>query len=100
MPPKVYRQGDVVLVEVGNIEVSSDLDDWEERLEIKSETGHAHVLNAQVCRVAGETYVVLEKPEVLEHPQHRPLTIQPGVYRVQTVRSFDKSTFRYRRVMD
>ena len=83
---KVYRQGDVILEELPGYtkEYFEELGiKGSDKLEISSETGNKHILNAKVYW--GE-YVVVEKPTELVHPQHPPLVIETGVYRLRFVR--------------
>jgi len=85
----VYRQGDLILEKVREgrellqlCELVSD------KLEVGSESGHIHVLNAKVYRYANQLYVVVEKPTVLKHPQHPPLSIEPGIYAIKFIRDW------------
>jgi hypothetical protein len=92
----VFRQGDVVLrkrtkEEFGNWDLKA-LSEGEskvaERLEISGETGKVHVLEAPVHRSwNGSLLVVLDEPKVLQHPDHEPLVIPPGIYEVVRARS-------------
>jgi hypothetical protein len=91
----VYRQGDVLLRK----RTKEELFSWDikalsegenkvaERLEISGETGKAHVLEAPVYRHGSQLLVVLEKPTAIEHPDHAPITLPPGVYEVARTRS-------------
>ena len=87
---RVFRQGDVVLIEE-SLPQSPDID-WKRRhpLVIMGETGNAHVLEATVLQDEwnGSEYVVVEKPTPLTHPEHATLIIPPGTYRVTTVRDW------------
>ncbi len=87
---KIYRQGDVVLIEVG-FGLANNVKEYgvkvDNKLVIASENGNRHVLNALVYRY-GELYVIVEKPTPMTHPQHPTLIIEPGIYRVRFVRDF------------
>jgi len=88
---KVYRQGDVILEQV---EISQhDLDLYAKlesnKLEIRSENGHSHVMNSiKLYRYHIGQVVVVEKPTPLVHEQHPTLIIEPGVYRIRFVRDW------------
>jgi hypothetical protein len=84
---RVYRQGDVVLIEREHeVELEEKVAD---KLVIQSETGHAHVLEAPVYRgVNGRLYAVVNVTLTLKHPEHPPLEIKPGVYEVRRVRDY------------
>lgn len=84
---KVYRQGDVILVSADDVNI---YDGWmeDDMLIIRSETGNAHVLEMPVYRYAGALYVDVKRQSVMKHPEHPPLRIEPGKYRVLTVRDY------------
>jgi len=65
-----------------------------ERLEVRSETGHSHILDAKVYRYFDQMLVAVEKPTPLVHPQHPAIVIEPGVYRVRFVRDWLLETSR------
>jgi hypothetical protein len=89
----VFRQGDVVL----RSRTMRELGVWNlarpfvekvaDRLEVSGETGKVHVLEAPVYRHGFQLLVVLEKPTAIEHPDHAPITLPPGVYEVTRTRS-------------
>jgi hypothetical protein len=84
----VFRQGDVVLRKRAKEELFS----WDlkvaERLEVSGETGKTHLLEAPVYRSwNGRLLVFLDEPKVLQHPDHEPIVIPPGIYEVVRVRS-------------
>jgi hypothetical protein len=90
----VFRQGDVVLKSrtMRELEVWNLARPFEEkvadRLEVSGETGKVHVLEAPVHRSwNGSLLVVLDEPKVLQHPDHEPLVIPPGIYEVVRARS-------------
>jgi hypothetical protein len=85
---RIYRQGDLVLEQVEHEDVVRYAEPVSDRLEVRSETGNAHVLNAKVYRYADQMLVVVEKPTPLMHPQHPAIVIEPGVYRVRFVRDW------------
>jgi hypothetical protein len=90
----MYRQGDVILEQVQLTVDELEKDQRVEkigRLEIASENGNRHVLNARAYNVYGQLYVVVEKPTPLTHPQHPMLIIEPGIYRVRFVRDYVQS---------
>jgi hypothetical protein len=83
----VYRQGDVVLKRIGASIDFVNLVKESDKLEVSGETGKAHVLEAPVYRSGSQLLVVLEKPATIEHPDHAPITLPPGVYEVTRTRS-------------
>jgi len=87
----IYRQGDVILEQVDipihDLELYAKLEG--ERLELRSETGNAHVLsNVKVYRYHNRQLVVVEKPTPITHPQHPTITVFPGIYELRFVRDW------------
>lgn len=81
----IYRQGDVVLRPAT---IPGDAMEAEHRIEVKSETGHAHVIKGKVYVSGKQQYIMLDRPTPIEHPEHETLVIPPGTYQVDTVRSY------------
>jgi len=88
---KIYRQGDVILEQI-----EYDLKDLElyarfegNRIEIRSENGHSHVMNnIKLYRYTGRQIVVVENPTPLVHEQHPVITVLPGIYELRFVRDW------------
>jgi hypothetical protein len=85
---RIYRQGDLILEQFEYEDVVKYAEPVSERLEVRSETGHSHILDAKVYRYAGQMIVAVEKPTPLVHPQHPTIVIERGVYRVRFVRDW------------
>ena len=88
---KIYRQGDVILEQVDitqhDLELYANLET--NKLEIRSENGHSHIMNnIKLYRYRGRQIVVVEKPTPLIHEEHPVLTIEPGVYQIRFVRDW------------
>jgi len=81
----IYRQGDVI-VAPRRIPKGAKLTGNEVR--IAGETGNPHVLKGKVFSSGRRQYIVLEEPTEMTHPQHAPLSLQPGSYEVRTVRDY------------
>jgi hypothetical protein len=84
---KIYRQGDLILVEEEGIDTNLAMKEGD-ILEIASENGNTHKLISPVYSLYGRRYVVVKKPSTLIHPQHPKLVIEPGIYRVEFVRDY------------
>jgi hypothetical protein len=88
---RIYRQGDVILEQVDfNIK---DLELYgrlvSDRIEIRSENGHSHIMNnVKLYRYHNRQIVVVENPTPLVHEQHPELIIESGVYQVRFVRDW------------
>ncbi len=88
---RVYRQGDVVLVQLDPYDArTSALRNAERRdFVIVGEDSHRHVLeNVLVVELGNHAIVALEEPRVLKHDEHPWIAIDPGIYEVRTVRDY------------
>ena len=86
-PRKVYRQGDLLLIEEEDVDLRYAVKEGDV-LEIVSENGNTHRLKSSVYTICGRRYIVVEKPSVLSHLQHPELIIEPGIYRVEFVKDY------------
>jgi hypothetical protein len=61
-------------------------------------TGHSHRLetpaNATIYVADGEMYVLVMNPVRIVHEEHRPITLQPGTYRVWQPRKYTPQAIR------
>jgi hypothetical protein len=108
---KYFRHGDVLLIRVQD---ENELKGNEAKLIATGNTvvqegeitGHAHRLSGQT-----EIYANLENPDekyvavvngeaVLSHEEHKPITIDEGLYKVVIEREFDPTTEVTRKVYD
>jgi hypothetical protein len=88
---KVYRQGDVILVKVDitqdDLELYAKLEG--DRIEIRSENGHSHIMNnVKLYRYYNRQVVVVENPTPLIHEQHPTIVVTPGIYELRFVRDW------------
>ena len=81
----IFRQGDVI---VAPSSIPKGAKQTGNEVRIASETGNPHVLKGQVFSSGSQQYIVLEEPTEMTHPQHAPLSLQPGSYEVKTVRDY------------
>jgi len=88
---RIYRQGDVILEQVDfnvkDLEYYARLES--DRIVIRSENGHSHVMNnIKLYRYYNRQIVVIEKPTPMVHEQHPTLIIEPGIYELRFVRDW------------
>lgn len=86
-PKKIYRQGDLLLVEENDVDLSIAVKEGDE-FRVESENGSSHIIKAPIYRLYNEQYIVVDKPSKLVHQQHPELLIEPGIYRVEFVRDY------------
>lgn len=94
-PPRQYRQGDVLLIEVagsGGTRTPERPIGGRWVLALGEATGHAHAIpataGAQVYRAGAHRYLDALKPVELVHEEHGAITIAPGTYRVRIQREY------------
>ncbi|CUU01117.1 hypothetical protein JGI3_02245 [Candidatus Kryptobacter tengchongensis] len=102
-------QGDVFFIKINQIEPG-------ERVELISEdgkyiirkgelTGHVHYIdeidNVKLLLVNGIMYVLVnDRPVKVKHQEHKPITLEPGVWRVGVQREFDPFAYSINRIKD
>lgn len=55
-------------------------------------TGHAHVIeesDAELIQIGERMILSLAKPATIVHEEHKPITLEPGIYEVGRVQEFD-----------
>ena len=66
-------------------------------------TGHAHVITEEdTVFVAedGTLYLSVEAPTIIQHEEHKAVTVEPGVYRVGRVQEVDPFSEEIHNVAD
>jgi hypothetical protein len=104
----IVRQGDVLLVPVERVpRYRREQEPGSERVLAEGEaTGHAHTVRgrARTVRAAGhymalssaDRYLVVEdETAVIVHPEHEPITVSRGVYRVVRQREYAPTPRRF-----
>ena len=93
--PRVQvRQGDVLLIPVDEIPATATLvprDGNRVILAYGEATGHAHAIDTFMARLLedeGVRYLRVDDTAVLDHEEHAPITVAPGIYRVVIQREF------------
>ncbi|MCM8796693.1 MAG: hypothetical protein NC923_02265 [Candidatus Omnitrophica bacterium] len=90
------RQGDLLIVKVNPI--PTDAVKRESRILVEGEaTGHMHKLTGGEVYEKGDTlyFKVSDEAVTLEHPEHRALTFEPGIYKVIRQREYEPAGWRY-----
>ena len=66
-------------------------------------TGHAHTIvddGAELYEKDGILYIKIEKPVLVKHEEHKPITLSEGIYRVGFVREYDPFEEEAKRIVD
>src|SRR3989344_4173573 len=78
---KMYRQGDVLLVEIDV--PNAKLEEVKELVVAEGEvTGHKHVLRGNLWTNHKDKVVVVNEPAFLSHEQHGPIKVEVGTYKI------------------
>ncbi len=93
---RIYRQGDVLLLEEPSPPSRLEVAARRGRLVLAEGelTGHAHVVEdprARLAEIRDEVFLVVDDgaPVALRHEEHDELKVEPGVYRVVQQRQLD-----------
>ncbi|CAN5530562.1 hypothetical protein BH11CYA1_BH11CYA1_06100 [soil metagenome] len=90
---KHYRQGDVLIEAVEQLPASAIEKEPSERiiLALSETTGHTHYIassDARAFEAQGMLYLEVLKQTELQHDEHAPLKLLPGLYRVRRQREY------------
>ena len=102
----MFRQGDVLLVPVAEMPSGRTVEADGGRLVLArgEATGHHHsvaVEDGELVDVAEGVFLRIMAPTPLEHQEHAPITLQPGVYRVLRQREYTPGAIdRMRALLD
>jgi len=88
---KIIRQGDIILREINEREISTSTLKEVPKVELSGETGNKHVIRPLSGRIMHDrlanVIVVTEEAEIV-HPEHRRLTIPKGRWLIDRVRQW------------
>ena len=100
----IFRQGEVLLTRIAKAALPVNLKVKDNILAYGEVTGHHHRLdrNAQVLIEDGTQFVVVDAVEgsVLQHEEHKPITLPKGAFKVTIQREYDIVRDETRKVMD
>jgi hypothetical protein len=86
------QQGDVWIEKVENIPDGAKVIDRHGILAYGEATGHKHQLedtNIKIHEIRGRFFVKVDKAVSLVHEEHKPITIDPGIWEFGQVREKD-----------
>ena len=96
------RQGDVLLVMIGNKKPTGKPKASKRVVLAEGEvTGHAHVVEGAVAEFVstdGDRLLWVEAPTPIEHEEHATVTLEPGLWRLGV--QMEQTAEDLRRVMD
>lgn len=106
MTNKMYRQGDVILVQVDKAE-GIEARHKELTIAYGEVTGHHHTLYPETKESFiveflkdNERFVELDAEFLLKHQEHGEIRIAPGTYKIRIEREYDPFSKKMRKVID
>lgn len=65
-------------------------------------TGHAHVIEEEIemYEKDGVLYLKVERPVTVKHEEHKPISLDKGIYKIGIVREYDPFDEEVRKVAD
>jgi hypothetical protein len=66
-------------------------------------TGHKHAITengAKLWELKGEMYLEIIAPVTIQHDEHKPLPIPPGIYQIGQVKEYDYIQYIERPILD
>ncbi len=101
---KSAQQGDVNLRKLDNIPDGEQKVIARSRLVVAhGESGHSHVIEddeAELIQIGERMLLSLAKPATLEHDEHKPITLSPGIWEIGRVQEYDWFSKMQRQVID
>ena len=99
----IYQQGDILLRRIDSVPPrAKELRQHPIVLAEGEVTGHKHCILDEVrALVDGDAmFVIADKQFTVTHDEHKPITLEPGIWEVYHVREYDHFAEEARRVID
>lgn len=107
---KFFQQGDVVLVPVKSVPKEATEIHRDNAIQYGEITGHKHAFGGSPIIMFRKEdfeqggnftkFVIIDKPTMLTHEEHKPIEVPPGIYESRIVREFDHFSKLIRKVQD
>jgi hypothetical protein len=101
---KPQQQGDVLLEPIDSLPVGEQKTIAKGRCVLAhGESGHFHVLEndeAELIQIGEKLLLKLGKQATLVHEEHKPQTLEPGIWEIGRVQEYDWFSKMQRRVID
>ncbi len=97
----IYRQGDVLLVQVQSVPEQAELTETGDKITLAygEATGHHHRIDeapgkAKLWSAEAERFLQVMETVGLRHEEHSTVTLPPGIYRVAIQREYTPAELR------
>jgi len=98
------QQGDVLLRKLTKLPDGKQERIGKKRLVLAhGESGHSHVIEddeAELIKVGERMLLTLTKRATVIHEEHKPITLEPGIWEIGRVREYDYFQHMARQVLD
>jgi hypothetical protein len=101
----IFQQGDVIFKKVDGVQGDKRVN--EDFILVRGEaTGHHHSVaiadreQVEIFERKGTLFMKVKDPVVIEHQEHRPITLPAGDYEIGQVREYDHFVEEARKVQD
>ena len=101
---KTFQQGDVIGRKLEAMPAGEQVKLGRNRLVVAhGESGHSHVIEddeAELVQIGDRMLLNLKKKATLVHEEHKPITLEPGVWEIGRVKEYDYFQHMERQVVD
>ena len=97
------QQGDVLLRKIEALPKGERKVTRKRLVLAHGESGHTHVIEddeAELIQIGERILLRLKQPATVRHEEHKPITLEPGIWEVGRVQEFDWFSRMQRRVID
>lgn len=101
-----FQQGDVLIERVESVPHEATPVQPGQRGHVLAEgeaTGHAHTVpaaHATMTRLGAKLFLTVTAPTVITHEEHKPVSLEPGIWEIGRVREWDYLAQMARTVAD
>ena len=99
-----YQQGDILLRKLDSMPPGQQKSISKLRCVLAhGESGHSHVIEddeAELIQIGERMLLKLERAATVIHEEHKPITLEPGMWEVGRVKEYDWFALMERQVMD
>jgi hypothetical protein len=98
------QQGDVILRKLKTMPTGEQKSEDRKRLVLAhGESGHSHVIEddeAELIRIGERMLLKLTRAATVQHEEHKPITLEPGIWEIGRVQEYDYFQHMKRQVVD
>lgn len=99
------QQGDLILIKIDSLPNKTKKILSKKRciLAEGEHTGHNHAVEddeAELLEIGEKMILCLQNKAVLTHQEHKPITLDPGIWEIGRIQEFDYFSMMARQVMD